>query len=337
MPRKAQQRGKKKMDPAAMEYYFAPLEGNTGYVYRNVHYRFFPETDRYYTPFVAPNHTLRFRTKEMDDIDPAHNAGVPLVPQVLSNRSQECLWAIRELAQMGYKEVNLNLGCPVPTVARKRRGSGMLKYTQELDAFLEEVFEGVEGPGTAVSVKTRLGTDSTEEAEGLIGIYNRYPISELTVHPRSQKDMYKGTPDYDAFAAVLCKSRIPIVYNGNIFTGEDRDRLLERFPQVRKIMAGRGVLADPALIRVLKGGPALQKAELRAFHDALLDAYKKTLPGTNVVIGRMKEFWHYTGTLFPEGEKLRKEIRKARDLGAYEAAVRVLMSSVPMNGSYSGQ
>ena len=126
-----------------MEYYFAPLEGITGYVYRNTHHKFFPGTDRYYTPFAAPNYTKNFKTKEKQDIAPENNAGVPLVPQILSNKADETLWAVEEMAQRGYGEVNLNLGCPMPTVARKKKGSGLLKYTDELDAYLDGVYEGI--------------------------------------------------------------------------------------------------------------------------------------------------------------------------------------------------
>ena len=126
-----------------MKYYFAPLEGITGYVYRNAHHKFFPGTDRYYTPFVAPNYTKHFKTKEKRDVAPENNAGVPLVPQVLSNKADETLWAVEELAQLGYEEINLNLGCPMPTVARKKKGSGLLKFTDELDAYLDGVFEGI--------------------------------------------------------------------------------------------------------------------------------------------------------------------------------------------------
>ena len=130
-----------------MKYYFAPLEGITGYVYRNAHHKFFPGTDRYYTPFVAPNYTKHFKTKEKRDVAPENNAGVPLVPQVLSNKADETLWAVEELARLGYEEVNLNLGCPMPTVARKKKGSGLLKFTDELDAYLDGVFEGIARAG----------------------------------------------------------------------------------------------------------------------------------------------------------------------------------------------
>ena len=319
-----------------MEYYFAPLEGITGYVYRNAHHKFFPGTDRYYTPFVAPNYTMHFKAKEKKDVAPENNAGVPVVPQVLSNKADETLWAVEELAERGYSEVNLNLGCPMPTVARKKKGSGLLKFTDELDAYLDGVFEGVakrpsERPPVRISVKTRLGTDSTQEAEALVRIYNRYPISELIVHPRSREDMYRGVPDREAFLLVLQNSTNPIVYNGNLCCTEDVGEIESVCEAAGKpigsVMIGRGFLSDPSLVRQCKGGSLITPKELGEFHEELYRQLGETLPGSAVVLSHMKELWFYMGKLFPDGAKCLKEIRRAGSRVQYEAAVRVLLSS----------
>ena len=319
-----------------MKYYFAPLEGITGYVYRNAHHKFFPGTDRYYTPFVAPNYTMHFKAKEKKDVAPENNAGVPVVPQVLSNKADETLWAVEELAKRGYSEVNLNLGCPMPTVARKKKGSGLLKFTDELDAYLDGVFEGVakrpsERPPVRISVKTRLGTDSTQEAEALVRIYNRYPISELIVHPRSREDMYRGVPDREAFLLVLQNSTNPVVYNGNLCCTEDI-REIESVCEaagkpIGSVMIGRGFLSDPSLVRQCKGGSLITPKELGEFHEELYRQLGETLPGSAVVLSHMKELWFYMGKLFPDGAKCLKEIRRAGSRVQYEAAVRVLLSS----------
>lgn len=324
-----------------MKYYFAPLEGITGYVYRNAHHKFFPGTDRYYTPFVAPNYTKHFKTKEKRDVAPENNAGVPLVPQVLSNKADETLWAVEELAQLGYEEINLNLGCPMPTVARKKKGSGLLKFTDELDAYLDGVFEGIAHRSPVrISVKTRLGTDSTQEAEALVHIYNRYPISELIVHPRSQKDLYKGIPDREAFLLVWQNSVNPIAYNGNLNCVEDVNEIAkvcsETGKQLECVMAGRGFLADPSLVRQCQGGELISARELEAFHAELYERLSETLPGSAVVLSHMKELWYYMGNLFPEGGKCLKEIRRAGNRVQYEAAVRVLLSSCRIERPGSG-
>ena len=324
-----------------MQYYFAPLEGITGYVYRSVHHKYFPGTDRYYMPFVAPNYTKHFKTREKQDVAPENNEGLAAVPQVLSNKADEALWAVEELAGLGYEEVNLNLGCPMPTVARKKKGSGLLKYTDELDAYLDGVFSGMEArpsdrPSVRISVKTRLGTDSTEEAEELVRIYNRYPISELIVHPRCQKDLYRGTPDLEAFLLVWQKSTNPVVYNGDITVPADVERIAEMcaaaghgLPPARKlesVMIGRGFLADPSLVRQCRGGNKINAEELNAFHDELYSRFQETLPGTKVVLSHMKKLWFYMGNLFVDGDKYMKDIRRANNRFQYEAAVRVLLS-----------
>ena len=319
-----------------MRYYFAPLEGITGYVYRNVHHEFFPGTDRYYMPFVAPNYTKHFKSREKEDISPEHNAGIPVVPQILSNKADEALWAIEELSDRGYEEINLNLGCPMPTVARKKKGSGLLMFTDELDAYLDGVFSGVAARSSdrapvKISVKTRLGTDSTEEADALIRIYNQYPISELIIHPRSQKDLYRGVADRAAFLRVFQNSENPVVYNGDLKTPQDVLQISEECSRTVKpldaIMIGRGFLADPSLVRQCQGGSRISVQELSAFHDELYHRFTETLPGQAVVISHMKELWFYMGGLFPDGAKCLKEIRRANNRVQYEAAVRVLLST----------
>ncbi len=319
-----------------MHYYFAPLEGITGYVYRTVHHRYFPGIDRYYMPFVAPNYTMHFKEKEKQDIDPAHNEGLTAVPQILSNKADETLWAVEELVDRGYREINLNLGCPMPTVARKKKGSGLLKFTDELDAYLDGVYNGLDRrqgdrPPVSLSVKTRLGTDSTDEAEALVRIYNRYPVSELIVHPRCQADLYKGKPDMEAFLTVLRGSTNPVVYNGDLICPEDvREvgRMCEEAPQgIESVMIGRGLLADPSLVRQCRGGELITAQELSAFHDELYCRYREIFPGDKVVLNHMKELWSYMGKLFPDGAKCLKEIKKAGTRIQYEAAVRVLLGT----------
>lgn len=319
-----------------MQYYFAPLEGITGYVYRTTHHAFFPGVDRYYIPFAAPNYTKHFKNKEKQDMDPANNAGLHAVPQILSNKADETLWAIEEMADRGYEEINLNLGCPMPTVAKKKKGSGLLKYTDELDAYLNGVFEGLSKrdasrPDVKISIKTRLGTDTTEEAEGLVRIYNRYPLSELIVHPRSQKDLYRGKADREAFLLVLRESTNPVVYNGDLQTPQDVEEISKicagEGRNLNSVMIGRGLLADPSLVRECRGGAKVTSQELGAFHDALYKRFQETLPGDSVVLSHMKELWFYMGNLFPDGGKCLKEIRRATRRAEYEAAVRVLLST----------
>lgn len=313
-----------------MRVYFAPLEGITGYVYRNAFHSFYTGIDKYFIPFLSPNQNRALSPKEIRDVLPEHNRGMCAVPQILTNRAEYFLRAAKELKEeYGYQEVNLNLGCPSRTVVSKGKGAGFLEYPKELDAFLGEVFEKAE---IRVSVKTRIGMDSPEEFAPLLEVFNKYPLHELIVHPRLQKDYYRNTPNWNAFADAVRKSRNPLCYNGDIFTLEDYKKLKTEFPETDRIMLGRGLLMNPELAEIIKADESCgteaagrpDRKRLKAFHDRLYRDYAQVMSGDKNVLFKMKEFWSYAEKLFPEEEKLLKKIKKASRLCDYEQAVRAL-------------
>lgn len=319
-----------------MKFYFAPMEGVTGYVYRNVHREFFPGIDKYFTPFVVANKTYKFKTKEKQDVAPEHNQRLYAVPQIMANKADEFLWAAKELKMLGYDEINLNLGCPAATVVTKKKGSGFLAYPEELDCFLDAVFSGMEGQGMKLSVKTRLGKESVDEAERLMEIYNQYPLHELIIHPRVQKDFYKQKPRMEAFEKTAGMSCHSVCYNGNLFSCEDYEQFVKGFPQISVVMIGRGLLANPALVREMQGGCAISREELQKFHDAVYHAYEKTDLGAVNTLFKMKELWAYMGQMFSDGERYVRRIRKAKNCLEYETAVRNLFACYEPDGSYRG-
>lgn len=290
-----------------MKIYLAPLEGITGHIYRTALKECFDGFDKYFIPFISPNQKGHFSTREKKDVLPENNRGVLAVPQILTNQAEDFIETAKKLAEYGYEEVNLNLGCPSRTVVTKGRGAGFLEEPDRLDRFLDEIFKKREWK---ISVKTRIGMSEPEEFEDLLKIYNRYPLEELIVHPRLQKDFYKNTPNLDVFAMAAEESRNPLCYNGDICNAEDLKRLRERFPKLDCVMVGRGVLADPALGRVLKGGGQAEKAELRKFHDLLYRAYCEEMSGDRTVLYKMKELWFYFSGLFTNGKKYYKKIKK---------------------------
>lgn len=305
-----------------MKFYLAPLEGITGHIYRNALEKYFPGTDRYFTPFIAPDQNRILRTKERRDVLPEHNHVPNLVPQILTNDAREFQRTALVLQEMGYQEVNLNLGCPSGTVVSKKRGSGLLAYPDEVDRLLEQIFENVD---LKISVKTRIGKDDASKALTLMEIYRRYPLSELIVHPRTQKDFYRGEPDQEAFEEILCLSYpFPVCYNGNLLTAWDYRTFCERFPKVTSVMLGRGVIANPGLIRYLKTGEAIQKESLHLFHDEVLEGYRNVFGEDKNALFRMKEMWIYMIHLFSDHEKHMKKIRKAQNLLEYRCAVDAL-------------
>lgn len=317
-----------------LNIYFAPLEGITTYPYRNLHHKYFGGIKKYYTPFLAPGPEQGMSVKEMRDVLPENNKELPIVPQILTNCAGDFLLASKKLAELGYGEINLNLGCPSGTVTAKKKGSGFLFYPDELDRFFDEVFSdaAVRNREFFVSVKTRVGKNSVEEWPELMAVYNRYPIHELTVHPRTQKDFYKNTPYLELFREILKESRNPVVYNGDLFTQEQIKTFRDNFPEVETVMIGRGLIRNPALAELVlkseeKNPEAVDNSRsdimprIRAFHDELFEYYRETMSGDRNLLFRMKDLWSYMLAEIPESEKLAKKIRKSQHVPEYLAAV----------------
>lgn len=314
-----------------MKFYFAPLEGISWYVYRNMQAKHFKAADCYITPFIAPNQKREIRNKDKQDILPEHNEGLCVVPQIIGNRADEFIDTAKQLQDLGYKEVNLNLGCPSGTVVAKGKGSGFLSKPDELERFLDEIFSGLQ---MDISVKTRIGRYGEDEFYELMELFNRFPIKELTIHPRIQKEFYSGTPHMEMFAYAYENSKNPICYNGDIFKAEDYKKLAETYPKLEAVMLGRGMLANPALLEEISGEGKASKKRIRAFHDELLAVYEEMLFGEITVLHKMKELWHYMICIFTNGEKYGKQIRKAKTLTEYKGIVNALFAECEiMNGA----
>lgn len=301
-----------------MKFYFAPMEGNTGHIFRRAHRTHFNHIDRYYAPFISSDSTDGFRTRDRNDILPENNEGFTLIPQILSNNAKDFTNTAKKIKQFGYTEVNLNLGCPSGTVVPKKKGSGFLAFPDELDAFLEEIFEN---RVMDISIKTRLGKNEHDEFYRLMEIYNKYPATELIIHPRVQKDMYRNTPNWKVFGDALATSKIPVCYNGDIVTLQDYQRFIAAFPTVDRVMIGRGLLRNPGLVGTLKEGKIIDKATLKAFHDQLLGEYEVTFFGDHNVLNKMKELWSGMGKVFHDSDKQLKRIKKSEKLVDYRIAV----------------
>lgn len=314
-----------------MDYYFAPMEGITGYIFRNAHHACFPSMDRYYTPFITPKPGKSFTSRELNDVLPSHNEGICVVPQILTNQAEGFLKVAERLREFGYTQVNLNLGCPFGTVVAKKKGAGFLAFPEELDAFLEQIFEGCD---MEISVKTRLGMESAEEFGPLLDIFNKYPLERLIIHPRVRKDFYNNTPDLEAFSLAAEHSKNRVCYNGDLFWTEKVREFTARFPQVDAVMLGRGLLRNPGLAadcrRAESGADTLNRQNLMDFLERLVQDYSRVLSGERDVLFKMKELWAYLEKIFPEGEKHLKRIRKAQHLSEYRPAVKTLLNDCPM-------
>ena len=331
--------------------YTAPLEGVTGFAWRKAHSEIFGCADKYFSPFLSPTEHHSFTTRELRDITQGEKN---LVPQILASKADHFVWATEYVMDLGYSEVNLNLGCPSGTVVSKGKGSGMLRDTEALDRFLDEIFERLSGrlceepseslggelsgepggnlgeepsgnlgeePGEAhdglkISVKTRTGLNDSSNWPAILDVFNKYPISELIIHPRAKTEMYKGKADRELFLDTMKKTELPLVYNGDVATPDD-----EALSFGCPVMVGRGLIRRPALFREIRGGKSASRSELANFHDLVLEYYQIYISGDSQILHKMKEFWHYFEDNFDAPDSLLKKIYKSKSLSEYKMAV----------------
>ena len=304
-----------------MRYYFAPMEGITDSIYRKLHHEHFGGVDRYYMPFFSPTQHRFLTAREARELPKADSVSFTAVPQILTKNAEDFLWAAAVCRDLGYDEVNLNLGCPSGTVVAKGKGSGMLRDLAALDAFLEEIFAASPLP---ISVKTRIGLESAEEFPAILEIYNRYPMKELTIHPRVRKVFYKGCVEMDSFRYAAENSTNKLCFNGNLNSLQDISKFSAQFPKIEAVMLGRGLIGDPGM---LTGTTAPM---LEAFHNDLLKNYIEAFGGARNAMFRMKENWGFLLHRFENSEKLGKRLRKTTDVAEFRAITTEIFHTLPL-------
>ena len=303
-----------------MRYYFAPMEGLTDSIYRRNHNRFFSGGDAYYMPFISPTVHRCLTHREDRELPFADTVPFRAVPQLMTRVPEDFLWAARVCLDRGYDEVNLNAGCPSGTVVAKKKGAGMLEDPESLDRFLDSVFR--DAP-LSISVKTRLGIQDPEEFPALLEVFNRYPIKELTVHPRVRKQFYDGDVNMEMFRFALENSKNPLCFNGNLRTLAEVKAFETAFPQVDAVMVGRGLIGNPGMLDPL--GPA----RMEEFHDALLEDYIANFGGPRNAMFRMKENWRHMILMFESSEKHWKKLRKCTDVAEYRHLTAEIFHTLP--------
>ncbi|MCR5700671.1 MAG: tRNA-dihydrouridine synthase family protein [Lachnospiraceae bacterium] len=307
-----------------MRFYLAPMEGITTYIYRNAYHKYYGNIDTYYTPFVA---NRKLKSRELADVLPDNNKATPLVPQILTNKADVFLEITSQLQDMGYGEVNLNLGCPSGTVVAKRRGAGFLEDPVELEKFLDIIYEKSH---ISISIKTRLGIDALYEWEDLLNIYKRFPIKEMIIHARTLSQGYSGTPSLEAFKMAQDTLTCPLCYNGDITDIASYKKLIATCPDTTAVMLGRGVIANPSLPQILTADNITAEESqdsFRSFHDELLEGYRDYMSGDQPVLFKMKELWTFRSQYVDIDKKTLKKIRKAQSISAYQSAVEEVLTS----------
>lgn len=315
------------MNNNPLPIHFAPLQGYTDAIYRRAHARIFGGIETYYSPFVRIERG-EIRRRDARDVNPENNQGLHLIPQLIAPEAEKAEQIISLFTENGYQEIDINLGCPFPMLAKRHNGSGMLPYPEEVKALLNTFVKKY--PELRFSVKLRLGWENAEECIALLPLLNELPLSHIILHPRLGKQQYKGEVDLNGFEAFYNGCEKTLLYNGDLHTTEDIQRITERFPKLAGVVIGRGLLANPALAYEYQQGETISSDEMAKkvgqLHAEVFSSYQEQLQGGDLqLLMKMKSFWEY---LLPEGDhKAKKVIHKTTKLDNYEAAVSNLLGS----------
>ncbi|HAQ64602.1 MAG TPA: dihydrouridine synthase [Bacteroidales bacterium] len=307
--------------------YLAPFQGITDAIYRTSFNRYFGGLDAAFTPYISGTGTEKVSKNKLIDVLPEVNQAIRTIPQILSKDADEMLLLSKSLAALGYSEVNWNMGCPFSRVARKQRGSGMLPYPELVRQILDKLYQ--EGMPLGLSVKMRTGYNGHEDILAMIDVLNDFPLTEVIVHPRTGKQLYKGEASETAFSAIVDKVKSPLAWNGDIFSVEKFRELQDKFPSIQRWMIGRGALINPVLPLMISHPDAAKSIDWRkALSGFLQDIYLETYyrnEGRTAVVSRMKSLWVYLRESFENPTEAFRVIRKTRTPEEYlEAEMKVI-------------
>lgn len=306
----------------------SPLQGFTDFRFRNAFHKHFGGIDTFYSPYIKLNGKLVVKGSYERDILPENNNTLEVIPQIITNDAEEFLFVAKYVQQFGYKELNWNLGCPYPMVAKCGMGSGLIKNTDQIEHILKRVHNETD---IIVSMKMRMGYENATEILDVFPILEQYPIKNIAIHARIGKQLYKGGVDLDSFQKCLDTSKQKIYYNGDITSVEKFKELQERFPSIDHWMIGRGLIADPFLPSMIKNDtteyPKNRLEIFEAFHDEIYREYDAYLQGPTPIRMKMLGFWEYFSESFSNPQKTFKKIKKAGNSKNYEAAVKEIFKN----------
>ncbi len=306
----------------------SPLQGFTDFRFRNAQNKIFGGIDTFYSPYIRLNGKLVIKPSYERDLLPENNLGLEVIPQIITNDADEFLFVAKYVQELGYKELNWNLGCPYPMVTKCGMGSGLISNPERINGILKKVHSESD---IIVSMKMRLGYDTTEEILEVLPILDTYPIKNIAIHARIGKQLYKGGVHLDAFQQCIDNTRNKLYYNGDITSVAKFQEMQQRFPTIDHWMIGRGLISDPFLPNMIRANSAEypdNKMELFSkFHDTLYEIYSESLSGSTHILLKMYHLWEYFSTTFSNPHKVLKQIKKAQGIRNYEAAVAAIFKN----------
>ena len=300
----------------------SPLQGFTDFRFRNAQNNQFGGIDTFYAPYIRLNGKFSIKNAYQRDLLPENNSGLKVIPQIITNDADEFLFVANYVQQLGYKELNWNLGCPYPMVTKCGMGSGLINDSGKINEILKKVQAESD---ILVSMKMRLGYENSDEIIKSLPILDTFPLKNIAIHARIGKQLYKGGVDLEGFQKCIDTTKHTLYYNGDITSVAKFREMQERFPTINHWMIGRGLIADPFLPSMIKNNtleyPENKIALFIEFHNTLYQQYSESLFGATHILLKMYHLWEYFSLSFFDPRKTLKKIKKAKSIKNYEAAV----------------
>lgn len=294
--------------------HFAPLQGFTESAYRLAHSKFAPGIHTYYTPFLRLEKG-EVRAKDLRDLQAEHP--YHLVPQIIVRDVEEFNTLTKAVMELGFKEIDINMGCPYPMQTKSGRGSGILPHPEKV----HEILDAISTSSSKFSIKMRLGLNSPEECLQLLPLLNEAPLAHITLHPRIGIQQYKGALDFETFDKFYAECKHPLIFNGDITDLKQIQYIETRYPKLSGIMIGRGLLANPILAAQYAGLPCGTATEtLLKIHADIAADYARRLQGNAQILDKIRPFWTYADL----PKKTHKKIEKSKTFEEYLEAVNEL-------------
>jgi tRNA-dihydrouridine synthase len=304
----------------------SPLQGFTDFRFRNAQNKYFGGIDTFYSPYIRLNGKLIIKNSYQRDLLPENNEGLEVIPQIITNDADEFLFVSKYVQELGYKELNWNLGCPYPMVTKSGMGSGLICQTEKINGILKKVHAESD---IIVSMKMRLGYDNAEEILNVLPLLEKYPIKNIAIHARIGKQLYNGGVNLEGFQQCVDNTKLKLYYNGDITSVAQFHKMQERFPTIDHWMIGRGLIADPFLPSMIKNNsteyPSNKMELFSEFHDTLYAGYSESLSGATHILLKMHHLWEYFSVIFSNPHKVNKKIKKSKSIRNYEQAVREII------------
>ena len=300
----------------------SPLQGFTDFRFRNAFHHYFGGIDTFYSPYIRLNGKFKIKTSYQNDLLQENNSTLEVIPQIITNDAEEFLFVAKYVQSLGYNELNWNLGCPYPMVAKSGMGSGLICNPTKINNILERAHNETD---ILVSMKMRMGYDNAEEILDVFPILDEYPLKNIAIHARIGKQLYKGSVDLDAFERCITSTKHKLYYNGDITSVATFKSMQKRFPSLDHFMIGRGLIADPFLPQMIKNDtteyPKNRWDIFEEFHNTIYKQYDDYLSGPTPIKMKMLGFWEFFSQSYSNPQKTYKAIKKASNPLKYKQAV----------------